>query len=256
MSEKTVKKTGFFNDFIFLNIQFDKYHHTDMQKGAPVNYLAYMKKGRAKIVSENKTIDIKEGDVFYIPKNLSYQSYWYGDDIIDFLSFGFLSLHTSENIKAGLQKISCDNEILDKILKIPTKGNNIDLKTLRQFYEVMDEISPMLENSCEKNEEIIADKIKSCIADYPHLPVAEIAKKCAISESYVYPVFKKMTRLTPNDYKQKVLCEKGIELLLTTNKKVEEISDILHFSSSSYFRKVLKKHTGSTPREIRNNKGF
>ena len=251
-----MKKTDFFNDFIFLNIKFDKYHHTDQRRGSPVNYLAYMIKGTAKIVSENKTITINEGDVFYIPKNLSYQSYWYGDDVIDFLSFGFLSLHTSEKIKAGLQKITCSAEILDKILKIPTKSNNIDLKTLRQFYEVMDEISPILECSYESNEETIADRIKKCITDYPHLSNAEIAKKCAISESYVYPVFKKMARLTPNDYRQKVLCEKGIELLLTTNKKVEEISDMLKFSSSSYFRKVLKKHTGSTPREIRNNKGF
>ncbi len=249
-------KTAFFNEFIFLNIKFDKYHHTDQRKGAPMNYLAYMIEGTAKIVSENRTINIKEGDVFYIPKNLSYQSYWYGTDVIDFLSFGYLSLHTSENIKAGLQTVPCSKETLNKILKIPTKGNNVDLKALCQFYEVMDEISPILECSCDNNEEIIADRIKKCITDYPHLSNAEIAKKCAISESYVYPVFKKMTRLTPNDYKQKVLCEKGIELLLTTNKKVEEISDMLKFSSSSYFRKVLKKHTGSTPREIRNNKGF
>ncbi len=251
-----MKNTDFFNDFIFLNIKFDKYHHTDQRKGAPVNYLAYMINGTAKIISESKTIEIKEGDVFYIPKNLSYQSYWYGEDVVDFLSFGFLSLHTTESIKAGLQKVPCCQETLNKILKIPTKGNNVDIHTLHQFYEVMDEISPILERSCEDNEEIIADRIKKCITDYPHLSVSEIAKKCAISESYVYPVFKKMTRITPNDYKQKVLCEKGIELLLTTNKKVEEISDMLKFSSSSYFRKVLKKHTGSTPREIRNNKGF
>lgn len=251
-----MKNTAFFNDFIFVNIKFDKYHHTDQRKGAPVNYLAYMIKGTAKIVSENKTIEINPGDVFYIPKNLSYQSYWYGEDEIDFLSFGFLSLHTTSSIKAELQKVDCNQETLNKMLKIPTKGNSIDIHTLHLFYEVMEEIAPVLEHSYDNNEEIIADKIKKCIEDYPHLSIVEIAKKCAISESYVYPVFKKMARITPNEYKQKVLCEKGIELLLTTNKKVEEISDMLKFSSSSYFRKVMKKHTGSTPREIRNNKGF
>jgi transcriptional regulator GlxA family with amidase domain len=43
----------------------------------------------------------------------------------------------------------------------------------------------------------------------------------------------------------------GVELLLTTNKKIEEISEMTGFSSGSYFRKVLKKHLGYTPREIR-----
>ena len=41
-----------------------------------------------------------------------------------------------------------------------------------------------------------------------------------------------------------------------TDKKIEEISSMLNFSSSSYFRKILKQHTGKTPREIRKNRGF
>lgn len=253
---QSLKDTSLFYEFIFLNIKFDKYHHTDQRRGSPMNYLAYMKKGEARIVSEKTTIYVHEGDVFYIPKNLPYQSYWYGDDVIDFLSFGFLNLHTSESLGAGLQIVPCGSELCEKILNIPTTGHNITCRTLSTFYDVMDEISPLLEDSCENNEGIIADRIKKCIADYPYLSVAEIAKKCAISESYVYPIFKKITRVTPNDYKQRTLCEKGIELLLTTDKKVEEISDMLKFSSSSYFRKVLKRHTGSTPREIRKNKGF
>jgi len=79
---------------------------------------------------------------------------------------------------------------------------------------------------------------------------------CMISEPYLYTLFKKVTHITPNDYKQKILCEMGIELLLTTDKKIEEITTILKFSSSSYFRKVLKKHTGLTPREIKKTKSF
>ena len=48
----------------------------------------------------------------------------------------------------------------------------------------------------------------------------------------------------------------GIDLLVTTDKKIEEIADMLNFSSGSYFRKVLKKHTGCTPREIRKSRAF
>jgi len=48
-----------------------------------------------------------------------------------------------------------------------------------------------------------------------------------------------------------VLCKKSIDLLQTTDLPIEEISGMMGFSSSSYFRKVLKEHTGKTPHEIR-----
>ena len=43
----------------------------------------------------------------------------------------------------------------------------------------------------------------------------------------------------------------AVELLTTTDKTVEEISSLLRFSSAAYFRKVLRKHTGLTPKQIR-----
>ena len=45
------------------------------------------------------------------------------------------------------------------------------------------------------------------------------------------------------------------ELVETTGLSVEEISNELQFSSSSYFRKILKKHLGKTPSEIRRTNG-
>lgn len=251
-----MKNTVIFNNFIFLNIKFRKYHHTDQQKGAPLYYLAYMIKGKAKIVSENATIHINEGEVFYIPKNLPYHSYWYGNDEIEFLSFGFSSLMTNEDLNAGLQKVECSKEVIDKICGINTSGRNVDCRTLCKFYDVMDIITTKLKNSYQNNEKIIVERIKDYIKENPYVTLLEIASACAISESYLYFLFKKIMHITPNDYRQKILCEKAVELLLTTEKKVEEISDILNFSSSSYFRKILKKHTKSTPREIRNNRGF
>lgn len=251
-----MNKTFFNNNFIFSHFQFISSHYTDNRKGSPMNYLAYMLKGHAKIVSESGTIEIKEGDAFFIPKSLSYQSYWSGNDEISFLSFGFSELNTTENTKFELQVIPCDKEVLKKIILIPTKGSNVDCNMLSLFYGAMSEVIPCLKLSDENREGATVDKIKHCIRNSPHSSLSEIANMCMISEPYMYLLFKKITRITPNDYRQKVLCQTGIDLLLTTDKKVEEISKILNFSSSSYFRKVLKKHAGITPREIRKNRAF
>ena len=74
---------------------------------------------------------------------------------------------------------------------------------------------------------------------------------CSLSEPHLYYLFKKAGEVTPNEYRQKSLCDRAVELLITTDNSVEAISDMLGFSSSSYFRKILKKHTGKSPREIR-----
>ena len=119
----------------------------------------------------------------------------------------------------------------------------------------MSEVIPKLKYESESNGEFLVEEIKKCIRENLDCSMCEIAKKSGMSEPYMYSLFKKCADITPNDYKQKILCEKGIELLLTTNKKVEEISEIMGFSSSSYFRKVLMKHTGKTPREIKKGRG-
>lgn len=241
----------FQEEFFFYNIKFNKYHHTDQSRGSSVHYLAYMIKGEAKIVSKTEAIYVKPGDVFYIPKNLSYHSYWYGNDEVDFLSFGFANLQTSEKLNASLQVILCSDELKKKICAIPTVGTDMNCRTLSIFYDIMDNVVSLLKYSEQSNDVIILDRIKNTIQNNPHLSIPEIASLCSVSEPYVYYLFRKISRITPNTYRQKLLCSKAVELLLTTDKKSEEISDMLSFSSSSYFRKILKKHTGKTPRQIR-----
>ncbi len=243
-------------DFNFLKITFSKYRHNDFRKGIPTNFLAYMIKGRAELVSDKKSVEVKEGQLFFIPKNLGYQSYWYGEDEIQFLSFAFVELGVSEKMNFELQSLDCSDELAEKVMAIETKGRKVSLDALARFYAVMAEAAPLLKPAAENREAERVDIVKNCIREHPFFPLSEIAELCAISEPYMYSLFKKCTGTTPNDYRQRVLCEMGTELLLTTDKKVEEISDMLCFSSSSYFRKVLKKQIGATPREIRKNGYF
>ena len=82
-----------------------------------------------------------------------------------------------------------------------------------------------------------------------------IASMSGISTSYLYMLFKKDGE-TPNLIRQRAIVQKGINLLLTTDKKLDEIAEILNLSSASYFRKILKNHTGKTPRQIRAEREF
>lgn len=244
----------FSDNYYFIKYSYTNSHYTDNRAGSPRNYLAYMINGSARIVSERCTLTVKAGDVFFIPKGLSYQSFWYGQPGVSHLSFGFYELNTHESLSYGLQKITCDAETLRLVREIPTGA--ITCRSLSAFYAAMARILPQLKATAESHGESIINRAKQCIRENPFASVGEIADMCAMSSAYLYALFKRVAGTTPNSYRQRILCERAVELLTSTDKKVEEISEMLKFSSGSYFRKVLKKHTGKSPADIRKTRSF
>lgn len=248
----------FSNEFVFRTFHFSSPHYTDNRKGSPANFLACMLRGSARIVSEKTTLQLAAGDVFYIPKNLPYQSYWTPDSegSAAFLSFGFQHLYTCENTQSPLQVVPCPQSVKDKILCIPTNEKQVTCESLSIFYGVMAQVFPLMQDAFGTREAALVERIRLCICGNPLLSIAEIAQKCSISEPYLYALFKKALYTTPNAYRLQVLCERAEELLLTTDQKIEDIALSLGFSSGSYFRKVFKSHTHCTPREVRKKRGF
>ena len=243
----------FYKNFVFAIYKFSKHHYTDnaSNNGAPSNFVVVMFKGNAVIKAKNFSLEINEGDVFFIPKSLLYQSFWYGDENgdIEFLSLSAQNLPIKDNQRFTLQKIDCTSstrELLNQFFDDLT----VNCKTVGLFYSFLGEVIPNMKRDPSHYEPVL-EKALHYIHSNPDAQAADIAAFCNISEPTLYNIFKKNLNKTPNDAKQQILCEKAITLLTTTSLSIEDISAELGFSSSSYFRKILKKHTKKTPSMIR-----
>ena len=242
----------FFKSFDFHKSIRGKFQHHDSRQGAPMHFLAYMIKGRCEIVSKYYTLSAKAGDIFYIPMNLPYQSYWYGDPCTELISLGFTFFQENKNNTYPLQIISAPEEIKERI-NDKDLISEINSKSIGKFYTLLSDILEyMTKEEVSKEERIVSDATEYMWA-HPEDNADKVARYVNISETALYLAFKKVRGTTPNFEKQKILSKKAQLLLITTDKSIQEISDQLGFSSTSYFRKILHKTLNMTPSEIRKN---
>jgi len=72
-----------------------------------------------------------------------------------------------------------------------------------------------------------------------------------INKNYLCELFKKETGITINNYIIRKKIEMACKLISLGEYEVNDMSDILGFSSSSYFIKVFKSVVGMTPNQYK-----
>lgn len=85
---------------------------------------------------------------------------------------------------------------------------------------------------------------------YEKLSTREIAGALHISENYLCKIFKQETGMTIVSHIQKCKIAEAEYLLSTHQYTAAAVSDLLCFSSQSYFTSVFRKRTGKTPLEF------
>lgn len=242
----------FSNSFFFRTFSMDKFNYTDNRCGSPSHYFAYMISGVCKIVTETETVEINEGDIFYIPDKVSYQSYWYGNPEIKFISLGFLYMPNTDNKSYSVQVIPQGKETdgAIKLFHLIAGSKTLCAEDIGRFYTLCALLIPSMTHSICRTKEIV-NQTKKYLINHPFATVKELAKNCAVSEAALYSAFQKSSDITLNELRNRLLLEKAKDLLISTDKSVEYISDLLGFSSTSYFRKKFKSYFNVTPREMR-----
>lgn len=238
----------FCNSFRFVKITFNRPHQTDRLTGdgSPTNYIGYLITGSARLVSGEKTVSLLPGEPFFIPKGCNYRSFWYPEkENVSWYSLGFEFLPFYSEVLA-LQKLPKGGEMyLRRIFSTLT----VCAESIGLMYLYLSSVSGETEYENSGKQSVTA-RAAEIIRNDPSLRMDAVAAACGVSESTLYSRMRSIG-ITPNALRQRVLCEKASELLSTTDRSIEDISSLVGFSSSSYFRKVFRSFTGTTPREVR-----
>lgn len=240
----------FMHSFLFRDYHYQTYRYTDNRDGAHGHYFAYMIAGHARLVTDSDTVEVAQGDVFYIPAQCSYQSYWYGQPEIHFISLGFSLLPHAENRAFPSQVIDADDDVRELFLRLGGV-NALAARDIADFYALAARLLPAMERRERGEASPLVRRVEAYLQQHPFAKTETLAKKMAVSVPSLYNAFRKTSDTSLNEMRNRIIAEKARDLLITTDRSVEEISDLLGFSSTSYFRKSLRRHFDMTPREIR-----
>lgn len=150
-----------------------------------------------------------------------------------------------ENYLYLLLKELCDNDIGSRYI---CKG------LLLRIFRI---ISTKYEFSLSKEQRktmnwIIFEEISEYInRNHADIKIQDLVNHFHYQEDYFNRLIKSKTGLTYSAYVQQIRLEKAEHLLTTTNKRVDEIADLVGYHNKGYFYRIFQERYGMTPSRYR-----
>lgn len=241
----------FAQGFSFNQCRINRSSHTDARAGKHAHYLAYMRTGFGHLAGEDRIIDVKPGDFFYIPSACPYQSWWRGEDIVIWDSYAFQYFPKPDGDIYYPMQIIPPTDDAHEILEKLSANMHISISSIGLFYQLLGSLQKNMVIAPESRKHAIVSSAENYMYQHTGFLAADVARHCGVSESGLYAAFREVRGYPPSQAKHRLKIEKAIQLLTSTDLPIESISEQLGFSSSIYFRKIFSEQTGKTPREIR-----
>lgn len=121
------------------------------------------------------------------------------------------------------------------------------------FYLLLDRITSSFFTEASAEQKII-EKATELLRSDKEWKISEIAHQCGISESRLRKTFKSIMGISPSEYRLNFKLTRAKYLFESTDLRIGEVADLLHFYDAAYFCKIFKQHTGQTPKQFMNNK--
>jgi len=251
---------------LLLSIQYT--HHKNVEydystRPRPCHNLAFMLEGEALIELSTETIQLKAGDILFIPQNTTYKAKWIATPKAVFHSLHF-SFQPQNDVLANqnipIQILNNANfkdlyVLLKEIEKYQFSKSTRSFFALSAFYKICGIFFEEIKiNETSADKKTLQPAIKYIHQNYAkHITVEYLANLCFLSPSRFYYLFKEQTGISPIVYKNKIAIQNAAqELLYDKDLSIKEIAQKHGFASPIYFERLFKKVIGKTPSHYRN----
>jgi len=246
-----------------------KRKHSVCHKGQqPNSRFFYIRNGQFTITYHNgslsETIVAKKGDILYLPNDIGYEAYWENEDEYDFVTIIFTLTDENNEIITLSDKIELmvhdqydlhliNFEELRMIFRASSSGYK--LKALSLFWKIMNDIlTEWTKTNYSKNNGSVYPAVNYIENNfYNEINVDKLARLCGLCPSAFRKKFRKAVGMSPIEYKNYLKTKKAIELLVTGEFSISEITAAVGFSDELYFYKVFKKFWGNSPKRFVQN---
>ncbi len=236
--------------FVFQQYCFREPRRNDVGNGNGCHFVGFLRRGEGVMTGEGVEVHVRAGELFYIPRDYPYVSVWSGTPDVCFDSYGFSHFPIPTEGAYPLQRVETDAGILSALDALASH-RTVDLRSVGNLYLLLDRMLPHMTVGATDAAYRTVESALAYLQASSSLSVPALARHCRVSESGLYSAFRRVKGYTPVEAWHRILAARAEELLTGTDLSVEEISERLGFCSASYFRKILRRVTGMTPREVR-----
>jgi AraC family transcriptional regulator of arabinose operon len=160
-----------------------------------------------------------------------------------------------ENFKYEPQTLQLSDSEKEEILRISELLSSDELDSLEaysRFYGLLKNVIIQMKQSNISFDKTLQTAIEYITDNWnKSFSVSDLAKKCCVSESTLYHLFKKELGQSPIGFLNSIKINVAIEYLENSNYSISTISRSVGFNSENHFRKVFADLTGTTPLKYR-----
>lgn len=231
----------------------------------------YVSKGKGTFKVNNKIFNLKQGDIFIILKGMNVEYMASMDDPWEYYWIGFSGSNSIEYLNRtsiiDSYVVTCteDSKIPNIILNMCDISKNYnpsssdDIVLLRELYSLLctfiKEFPKEFEYKDKELHTYIQDAINFINSNYMNsITVNEIANHVNLSRSYLYKMFIKNLKVSPQKYLINLRMYKATLLLKNTKLPIGEVANKVGYTDSLLFSKTFSKYFSVSPLNYRNNK--
>ena len=217
-------------------------------------------KGELHVEQNGKQLILKDGEGVIMELRSQHKYYANPNIKTSFIWFHF----RGKPCEAVMEKLEKDGQLpfwfkdtgewkkIYRCLEIISEAKKYEYTVSSIIYDIILNISEKAYSDSENSDEFILN-VNSYIEKniFSDITLDDLAKSLHLSKYYFCRCFKAKLGMPPIQYVILKKIEAAKKILITSNDKIDSISNELCFTDRSHFSKAFKKYTGQSPGEYR-----